>query len=130
MASAAVDGAVLGLGGLPPVTRMTTAITTTRHASQPRMNARPFLVPRSALRIRMKAVIGKGSRAIASPMIRRSITTPHDSRSQRGQQASQLAGPGSGGFHRPCSAVIFPAATASTSAWWSRSFWSAYAAAN
>ena len=38
--------------------------------------------------------------------------------------------PGSGGFHRPCCAVIFPAATASTRAWWSRSFWSAYALAN
>ena len=40
-AIAAVDGAVLGLGGLPPVTRTTAAITATRHASQPRMNARP-----------------------------------------------------------------------------------------
>src|ERR1700730_10013286 len=74
-ASAAVDGAVFGWGGLPPVTRMTAAITTTRHASQPRTNARPFLVPFSALRIRMKAVSGKGSRVIASPMSRRSSTT-------------------------------------------------------
>ena len=45
MARTAVDGAVAGAGGLPPVSRTTAPITTTRQASQPRMKARPFLVP-------------------------------------------------------------------------------------
>ena len=66
MARTAVDGAVCGLGGLPPVVRTTAAITATRQASQPRMNARPFLVPFSAPRIRMKAVSGNGSRVMPS----------------------------------------------------------------
>src|ERR1022692_3139442 len=72
---APVDGTVLGCGGLPPVTRTTTAITTTRQASQPRMKASPFLVPFSAARIRMNATIVTGSKVIASPMIIRSSTT-------------------------------------------------------
>jgi hypothetical protein len=71
---AAVDGAVFGAGGLAPVTRTTAAITTTRQASQPRMKARPFLVPFSVLRSSMKAVSGKGSRVIPRPMRRRSAT--------------------------------------------------------
>ena len=75
-ASAAVDGTVCGLGGLFPVAAMTAAITTTRQASQPRMNARPFQMPFSALSTRMKAVSGNGSRVIASPMSSRLSTTP------------------------------------------------------
>ncbi len=64
-AMAAVEGAVFGAGGLPPVARTTVAITTTRQASQPRMKARPFLVPFSVLSSRMKAVSGNGSRGDA-----------------------------------------------------------------
>src|SRR5215468_4253975 len=75
-ARAAVDGAVCGLGGLFPVAAMTAAITTTRQASQPRMNARPFQMPLSALSTRMKAVSGNGSRVMASPISSRSSTTP------------------------------------------------------
>ena len=43
---------------------MTVAITATRQASQPRMNARPFQMPFSALSTRMKAVSGNGSRVM------------------------------------------------------------------
>ena len=100
-ARAVSDGTVCGLGGLFPVAAKTAAITTTRQASQPRMYARPFLMPFSALSTRMKAISGNGSRAIASPMSRRSSTTPPV--------------PGSPGY-KPCSAVIRPDFTASTRA--------------
>ena len=93
---AAVVGTVCGRGGLFPVARMTVAITATRQASQPRMNARPFQMPFLALSTRMKAVSGNGSRVIPSPMSSRSSTTPG---------------------HRPCSAVIRPDFAASTRAW-------------
>src|SRR5450755_1305831 len=55
-ARAAVDGAVFGAGGFPWVDRVTAATTTTRQASQPRMNARPLKVPFSELSSRMNAV--------------------------------------------------------------------------
>ncbi len=74
-ARAAVDGAVCGLGGVPPVVMMTAATTATRQASQPKMNARPLRAPLSLLKIEMKAVRGNGSRAIASPISMRSSTT-------------------------------------------------------
>ena len=75
---------------------MTVAITATRQASQPRMNARPFQMPFLALSTRMKAVSGNGSRVMPRPMSRRSSTTPG---------------------HRPCSAVIRPDFAASVRAW-------------
>ena len=65
-ARAASEGTVCGSGGLFPVVTMTAAITATRQASQPRMNARPFQVPFSALSTRMKAVSGNGSRVMPS----------------------------------------------------------------
>jgi hypothetical protein len=74
-ARAAVDGALLGAGGWPPVSSSTAAMTTTREASQPKMNPSPFRTPRLAPRIRMKATSVIGSRVIASPMIRRLSTT-------------------------------------------------------
>ena len=75
MPRAALDGAVLGLGGFPPVIRMTPPITTTNDASQPRMKAAPFLAPWMALKVRMKAMMGMGSRVTASPMRTRSTNT-------------------------------------------------------
>jgi hypothetical protein len=92
---AALDGAVFGSGGLPPVTRTTAPITTTRQASQPRMKARPFLVPFSVLSSRMKAVSGKGSRVMPRPMRRRSATIWLGSRYQRGERQ-----PSKGAAHR------------------------------
>ena len=74
-ARAAVDGAVFGAGGFPWVVSTTAAITTTRQASQPRTNARPFQMPFSALSSRMNAVSGKGSRVIPRPMNTRLSTT-------------------------------------------------------
>src|SRR5271169_2794199 len=44
-ARAAREGAVLGLGGLLPVTRIVNAITIARDTSQPKMNAAPFSAP-------------------------------------------------------------------------------------
>ena len=105
-ARAAVDGVVCGLGGVPPVVMMTAAMTATRQASQPMMNARPLRVPLPLLKIKIKAVRGNGSRAIASPMSMRSSTTwppPYSS--------------GSAGRHRSRSAKIRPDATASRRAW-------------
>src|SRR6185437_3715923 len=75
-ARAASDGTVFGAGGLLPVDAMTAAMTAIRQASQPRMNARPFQVPLWEVSTRMKAVSGNGSRVIASPMSKRSSTTP------------------------------------------------------
>src|SRR5512146_1549777 len=75
-ARAASDGTVCGSGGLFPVLTMTAAITVTRQASQPRMNARPFQVPFPVPSRRMKAVSGNGSRVIPSPMSSRSSSTP------------------------------------------------------
>jgi hypothetical protein len=77
-ARAAVDGTVCGLGGSLPVARMTAAITATKHASQPRINARPFQVPFRAPRIRTKAVSGNGTKVIPSPMSSRYSTTSPD----------------------------------------------------
>src|SRR5580704_5259793 len=74
-ARAAVDGAVLGAGGFPCVVRVTAATTTTRQASQPSTNARPFQMPFLLLSSRMNAVSGKGSRAIPRPMSTRLSTT-------------------------------------------------------
>ena len=79
-ARTAVNGAVCGLGGWPPVSATTAPITTTRQASQPRMKASPFRLPFSAPRSRMNTVTGNGSRVMPSPMSRRSSTTlspPH-----------------------------------------------------
>ena len=67
-ASAASEGAVLGLGGLLPVTSTVNAITITSETSQPKMNAAPFLTPPSEARMRMNAVSGIGWSVIARPM--------------------------------------------------------------
>jgi hypothetical protein len=115
MASAAVDGAVFGAGGFPPVVTTTAAITSTRQASQPRMNARPFLGPLSALSSRTKAVTGNGSRVIPRPMSSRSRTTGRLPASLAG--TARPARPGRPAGHRPLSAAIRPDATASTSDW-------------
>ena len=74
-ARAASDGAVLGLGGLFPVTTTVTAITTASDASHPKMNPAPFLTPFLDASTRMNAVNGIGSRLIASPMRRRLRTS-------------------------------------------------------
>src|SRR5580704_12646351 len=44
-ASEASEGAVLGFGGLLPVTRSVMATTTASEASHPKIKAAPFLVP-------------------------------------------------------------------------------------
>ena len=71
----AVEGAVCGRGGLPPVAESTAATTATRQAVQPRMNASPFQMPPLAARRRMNATSVSGSSVIASPMITKSSTT-------------------------------------------------------
>ena len=71
----AVEGAVCCRGGLPPVARTTAAMTATRQAIQPRMNASPFQMPPLAASRRMNATSVIGSSVIASPMITRSSTT-------------------------------------------------------
>ena len=92
MARTAVNSAVLGAGGLPPVSRTTAPITTTRQASQPRMKARPFLVPLSELRISRNAMSGKGSRVMPRPIRSRSSTTWPSSH-HRHHPCTDLAGP-------------------------------------
>src|SRR6478672_8478933 len=67
-ARAAREGAVLGLGGLLPVTRMVNAITIASDSSQPKMNAAPFRTPPLDERMRMNAVSGSGSSVITRPM--------------------------------------------------------------
>ena len=67
-ASAASEGAVLGFGGLLPVTSTVNAITMASDTSQPKMNAAPFRTPPFDARIRMNAVSGIGSSVIAKPM--------------------------------------------------------------
>src|SRR6516165_3482049 len=49
IASAASDGAVLGLGGLLPVASTVTVTTMARETSQPNTNAVPFRAPRLCL---------------------------------------------------------------------------------
>jgi hypothetical protein len=78
-ASAASEGAVLGFGGLFPVTRTVIAITITSDRSQPKMNAAPFRTPPFDARTRMNAVSGIGSSVITKPMrtrLRTSICPP------------------------------------------------------
>src|SRR5271166_6462846 len=70
-ASAAKDGAVLGFGGLLPVTTRVNAMTRASDTSQPKMNAAPFRTPFLDARTRMNAVSGIGSREIARPISRR-----------------------------------------------------------
>ena len=60
-ARAASEGAVLGFGGLLPVTRTVNAITIASDSSQPKMNAAPFRTPPLDARTRMNAVSGSGS---------------------------------------------------------------------
>ena len=67
-ASAASEGAVLGWGGLLPVTSTVKAITIASDNSQPKMNAAPFLTPPLDARIRMNVVSGIGSSVITRPM--------------------------------------------------------------
>lgn len=74
-ASTADDGAVLGSGGLLPVTRTVSAITAAGDRNQPKMNAAHFLTPRSEARTRRNAVSGSRSSVIARPMRTRSRIT-------------------------------------------------------
>jgi hypothetical protein len=67
-ARAASDGAVLGLGGLLPVTSTVRAMMIASDSSHPKMNAAPFLTPPFDETTRMKAVRGIGSSVIAIPM--------------------------------------------------------------
>ena len=67
-ARAASEGAVLGFGGLLPVTSTVNAITIASDTSQPKMNAAPFRTPPLDARTRMNAVSGSGSTVIARPM--------------------------------------------------------------
>ena len=67
-ARAAREGAVLGLGGLLPVTRTVNAMTIASDSSQPKMNAAPFRTPPLDERMRMNAVSGSGSSVITRPM--------------------------------------------------------------
>ncbi len=64
-----------GSGGRPAVTNNVIAITRTRQAIQPAMNAKPFCGPRRLARTRMKgAMIGSGPSVTASPRRARSAT--------------------------------------------------------
>src|SRR6516164_6084233 len=74
-ASAASDGAVLGLGGLLPVASTVTVTTIARDTSHPNTNAAPLTVPRLEGRITRNAVSGSGSRVIARPIRIRSRIT-------------------------------------------------------
>ena len=75
-ARAASEGAVLGFGGLLPVTRTVRATTTARETSHPKMKAAPLRVPPLDRRMSRKAVRGIGSRVITKPISRRSRITP------------------------------------------------------
>src|SRR5580693_143410 len=57
-ARVASEGAVLGFGGLFPVTSTVKAITMASDKSQPKMNAAPFRTPPLDARIRMNVVSG------------------------------------------------------------------------
>src|SRR3984957_10657691 len=70
-ASAASEGAVLGFGGLFPVTRTVRATTMARESNHPKMKAAPFRVPPLDSRMRMKAVRGIGWGGMTGPMGRR-----------------------------------------------------------
>src|SRR3954452_11918094 len=59
-ARAASDGADLAFGGLLPVTSTVRATTTASDASQPKMNAAPFLTPLLDANTRTNAVSGIG----------------------------------------------------------------------
>ena len=82
-ASAASDGAVLGLGGLPPVRATVATTTMASDTNHPKMNAAPFLTPPLDASTRMKAVRGIGSRVMARPMITRSRVTAAPIRRRR-----------------------------------------------
>ncbi len=73
-ARAATEGGERGGGGCPPVRNSTMAITVTRQASQARMKASPFRVPRGADTTSTKAMIGKGKSVMTRPMTSRSST--------------------------------------------------------
>jgi hypothetical protein len=74
-ASAASDGAVLGLGGLLPVTRIVPATTMASERSHPKMKAAPLRTPPLDARTRRNAVSGIGSRVMTKPMSNRSRIT-------------------------------------------------------
>src|SRR5664280_2818461 len=96
-ASAANEGAVLGLGGLLPVTRMVSAITMARDSSQPKMKAAPLRTPFFEARTTMNAVNGIGSSEITRPMRMRSrvmCVPPSSSRYPREQPTSRGLRPG------------------------------------
>src|SRR5271157_3764976 len=70
-AKAPNEGAVLGCGGLLPVTRTVMATTAAKERSHPKMKAAPLRVPPLDIRIRRKAVSGIGSSVITKPISRR-----------------------------------------------------------
>ena len=74
-ARAARDGAVLGLGGLLPVSSTVPATTTASERSHPKMKAAPFRTPPLDASMRMKAVRGIGSSVTTRPMMTRSRIT-------------------------------------------------------
>src|SRR5262245_7189834 len=74
-ASAPMDGAVFGLGGLLPVASTVTATTMARDTSHPNTNAAPFRTPRFDGSTTRNAVSGNGSSAIPRPIRTRSSAT-------------------------------------------------------
>src|SRR5215471_16392717 len=75
-ASAAIDGAVCGLGGVLPVATTETVTTIARDISQPNTNAAPFSAPRCEGSTIRNAVRGRGSRATAKPIRTRLRSMP------------------------------------------------------
>src|SRR5665213_3448363 len=71
----AVEGSEFDRGGLPPVASSTAVTISTSDPSHVSTKTRPLMMPRSADRIRMNAVIGIGSRVTARPISMRSRTT-------------------------------------------------------
>jgi hypothetical protein len=70
-ASAASEGAVLGLGGLLPVASTVIVTTTARETSQPNTYAAPLRTPRLEGSTTRNAVSGSGSSATARPITTR-----------------------------------------------------------
>ena len=100
MQSAAVDGALWGMRGLPPVRRTVAATIATNVNNHPSVNPRPLRIPRSAASRRIIAVSGMGSRVTTSPIRNRSSNTAHP-RSARWCRSYSGRVDGGGIRHRP-----------------------------
>ena len=87
-ASAAREGAVLGLGGLLPVASTVTATTTAREISQPKTYAAPLRTPRREGSTTRNAVSGSGSSATATPITIRLRITAQISSSWRARRTA------------------------------------------